>query len=92
MLGKFAVRVWLAAQIRLPCEHTVQLVPRLCGITFQNEFTQATDMGISTTLPLDPRERGYAVADGPADTASSMTSAVSWAPSLRALLGALPSP
>lgn len=35
-------------------------------------------MNISTTLPLDPRERGYAVADGPADTASSMTSAVSW--------------
>jgi hypothetical protein len=35
-------------------------------------------MNINTTLPLDPRERGYALADGPADTARSVTSAVSW--------------
>lgn len=32
----------------------------------------------TTTLPLDPRERGYALADGHADTASSVASAVSW--------------
>ena len=35
-------------------------------------------MNINTTLPLDPRQRGYALADGPADTARSVTSAVSW--------------
>ena len=35
-------------------------------------------MSITAPLHLDPRERGYALADGRADTASSVTSAVSW--------------
>lgn len=35
-------------------------------------------MPITATLPLDPRERGYDLADGHADIASSVTSAVSW--------------
>lgn len=35
-------------------------------------------MPIAATLPLDPRERGHALADGHADTESSVTSAVSW--------------
>lgn len=35
-------------------------------------------MPITATLPLDPREHGYALADGHADTARSVTSAVSW--------------
>ena len=35
-------------------------------------------MPITATLPIDPRERGYALAGGHADIASSVTSAVSW--------------
>ena len=35
-------------------------------------------MPLSATLPLDPRERGYALSTGHAHTASSVTSAVSW--------------
>lgn len=35
-------------------------------------------MPLTATLPLDPRERGYALADGPTDSARSVTSAVSW--------------
>lgn len=33
---------------------------------------------MTATLPLDVRERGYALADGHANTATSVTSAVSW--------------
>ncbi len=35
-------------------------------------------MPLSATLPLDPRERGYALSTGHAQPASSVTSAVSW--------------
>lgn len=35
-------------------------------------------MPIAASLPLDPRDRGYALAGGQAATASSVTSAVSW--------------
>ncbi len=35
-------------------------------------------MSITSTLPLDPLERGYALADGQNDAANSASSAVSW--------------